>query len=141
MKTLKTKREIATEINIKGTTTVRLDLAERDDFGLISQKIRIDKGFFSDGTPNYDRATIRAFSDRKQFVFHNAFAGISAELTYFDIEEMIAYANAPIVRPDSDVVLVIVDSRLGGYYDPLVLHVNKEGDGFIPEDKDASMWF
>ena len=141
MRTLKTKREIATEINIKGTTTVRLDLAERNRSGLMSQKIRIDKGFYSDGTPKYARATIRAFSDRKKFTFHNAFVGISAELTYFDMEEMVAYANAPIVKPDTDIVLVIVDSKLGKYYDPLVLHVDEKGEGFIPEDRDASMWF
>lgn len=144
MRTLNDRYEIAKEINIKRTTTVRIDLADSDCYGLKSQKITIDNGTFRDGTPYLVHAEIRAYCDEMRFTFSGFSACLSASFGYHDIEEIVEYANAPIVKPDSDVVLAIVDSKTRKAYKPIVLHTAKRVDPhcstpltFIDEDNEA----
>ena len=128
MKTLKDRREIANEINVKRTTAVRIDLADADKYGIKSQKVVIDNGTFSDGIPYRVRAEIRAYADEMKFTFHGFATCIHSDFGYSDIEEMTEYANAPVIKPDSDVVLVIVDSKKRQAYAPCVLHTSKRVD-------------
>lgn len=128
MKLLKDRKEIAREINIKRTTTVRIDLADADSYGIKSQKVVIDNGTFSDGIPYRVRAEIRAYADEMKFTFHGFATCIHSDFGYSDIEEMTEYANAPVIKADSDVVLVIVDSKKRQAYAPCVLHTSKRVD-------------
>lgn len=125
MKTLKDRREIANEINVKRTTAVRIDLADADKYGIKSQKVVIDNGTFRDGTPYLVKAEIRAYCDEMKFTFSGFCTCLSNRFGYSDIEEMIEYANAPVIKPDSDVVLVIVNSKKREAYAPCVLHTSK----------------
>lgn len=145
MRTLKDRCEIAHEINIKRTTTVRIDLADSTEYGLRSQKITIDNGTFKDGTPYMVNAEIRAYCDEMKFTFSQYGTYLSSSFGYQDIEDMIEYANAPIVKPDSDVVLVIVNSKLKKACKPIVLHTSNRVNPncstpltFIDDDNDAS---
>lgn len=128
MKTLKDRREIANEINVKRTTTVRIDLADADEYGLKSQKVLIDNGTFRDGTPYLVKAEIRAYSDEMKFTFSGFSTCLSNSFGYSDIEEMVELANAPVIKPDSDVVLVFVNSKNRKAYAPCVLHTSKRVD-------------
>ena len=128
MKTLKDRREIANEINVKRTTAVRIDLADADEYGLKSQKVLIDNGTFNNGHPYLVRSEIRAYCDEMKFTFKGFCTCLSNSFGYSDIEEMVEYANAPVIKPDSDVVLVIVDSKKRQAYAPCVLHTSKRVD-------------
>lgn len=128
MKTLKDKREIANEINVKRTTTVRIDLADADEYGLKSQKVLIDNGTFNNGHPYLIKAEIVAYYDQMKFTFSRFCTCLSDSFGYSDIEEMAELANAPIVKTDSDVVLVFVNSKKREAYAPCVLHTSKRVD-------------
>lgn len=141
MRTLETKQEIAYEINIKRTPTVRLDLAERGGGAIQSQKILVDDGFYKDGAPKLINATIKAYSDRRKFIIHEEFVGISSQFTYHDAESMLEYANAPVLKADNDFVLYIVDSENHVAYPPIVLRLHKQACRFYIEENDASAWF
>lgn len=125
MKMLTDRKQIAKEINIKRTTTVRIDLAEADEYGIKSQKVLIENGTYSDGTPSYVHAQICAYSDMKEFTFTGGSICLKSDFGYRDIEEMVEYANAPIVKPDSDVVIVVVDSEKQIAFNPIVMHTGK----------------
>lgn len=147
MRILRDRREIANEINIKRTTTVRIDLVDADDYGIKSQVVSIDNGTFKDGTPYLIKAEIRAFADEMKFTFNGFCTCLSDSFSYYDIEEMVEQANAPIIKPDSDVVLVIVNSRTKEMFAPVVLHTGKRINAhcmtpltFIDEDNDAMPW-
>ena len=122
MKILNTNQEIATAINSHKTTVVRIDLADADDYGLVSQPVLIDNGTFRDGFPYLIRSEVRAFTDERKFKFHSGCAYLSDSFGYHDMEELLTYANAPIVKPDSDVILAIVDSKNRQFYKPIIMH-------------------
>lgn len=147
MRILKDRQEIAREINIKRTTTVRIDLADSDDYGIKSQIINIDNETFNDGTPYLIKAEIRAYADNMKFEFSGFGTFLSDSFSYYDMEEMVELANAPIVKTDSDVVLIIVNSRTKQMFAPVVLHTGKRIDAhcitplaFTDEDNDAMPW-
>lgn len=52
MRYLNDKREIAHAINVDRLTTIRVDLADADSYGLVSKNVLIDNGFFKGGTPS-----------------------------------------------------------------------------------------
>ena len=72
------------------------------------------------------RAELRAYNDENSFVFRANGVYISDSFGYSHMEEMLACANAPVVKPDSDVVIAIVDSRQSGLFKPIVLHTSKK---------------
>lgn len=147
MKMLNTKQEIATAINSHKTTVVRIDLADADDYGLKSQPILIDNGTFRDGFPYLIRSKIRAFTDERKFTFCSGCTCLSNSFGYHDMEELLTYANALIVKPDSDVILAIVDSKKRQAYKPIIMHTAKRINQhcstpltFVDEDNDATMF-
>lgn len=147
MRILKDRKEIAKEVNIKRTTTVRIDLADSDEYGIKSQIINIDNGTFRDGTPYLIKAEIRAYCDEMKFTINGFNTCLKDSFSYYDIEEMVEQANAPVVKADSDVVLIIVNSRTKQMLAPVVLHTGKRIDAhcitpltFADEDNDAMPW-
>lgn len=151
MKTLETKQEIAIAINMHEMPVVRIDLADADEYGIKSQKVLIDNGKFrrlnptDPDMPYLVRAEIRAFIDEKKFTFASYGCCLSNTFDYHDMEELLDYANAPIIKRDSDVVLAIVDSRRKVAYKPIILHTRNRVDpncqvplGFTDEDNDAT---
>lgn len=147
MRILRDRREIANEINIKRTTTARIDLADSDEYGIKSQIVNIDNGTFKDGTPYLLKAEIRAYADEMKFTFSGFGTFLSDRFSYYDLEEMVEQANAPVVKADSDVVLIIVNSRTKEMFAPVILHTKKRIDAycmtpleFTDEDNDAMPW-
>ena len=138
MKMLKTKQEIAVAINMHEMPVVRIDLADADE------KFRRLNPTDPD-MPYLVRAEIRAFVDERKFTFASYGCCLSNTFGYHDMEELLDYANAPIIKRDSDVVLAIVDSRRKIAYKPIILHTRNRVDpncqvplGFTDEDNDAT---
>ena len=151
MKMLKTPQEIAVAINMHKMPVVRIDLADADEYGIKSQKVLIDNGKFrrlkptDPDMPDLLPAEIRAYVDEKKFTFTSRGCCLSNMFSYYDMEELLDYANAPIIKADSDVVLAIVDSRRKILYSPIILHTGKHIDPhghtpieFIDKGNDAT---
>lgn len=125
MKMLNTKQEIASTINSHTLPVVRLDLADADAYGIKSQKVLIDNGTFRDGFPYLVHAEIRAYRDERKFTFSSFCCCLTNSFSYHDMEEILVYANAPIIKKDSDVIIAIVDSKNKTVYKPIILHTGK----------------
>ena len=130
MRVLTERTEIATAINGHKMPVITIDLADADEYGLVSQKVLIDNGTFRDGFPYYIKSEVRAYSDRKDFLFDSAYVGLSASFGYSDMKEMLDYRNAPIVKPDEDVIIAIINSKTREAYAPIILHTDKRIDQF-----------
>ena len=135
MKTLENKREIAEYINVKSLTTIRIDLADADSYGIKSQKIRIDNGYFKNHPDHkyYIHAEIRAYHDTHKFEFHSFNSYLTDSFGYYDMEEMLEYSNSPIVKPDSDIVICVVNSVEKKVYKPIILHTSNRINAFCNE--------
>lgn len=116
------RTEIAKAINGHKMPVIAIDLADADEYGLKSQKVLIDNGTYSDGFPYYIRSELRAYSDERKFKFSQGVVGLSASFTYYDMKEMLEYRNAPIVKPDEDVIIAIINSKDNTAFSPVVLH-------------------
>lgn len=51
MKFLETRTEIAKAINFKQYPTIRIDVSETDDYGIVGTHVLIDNGTFRTGEP------------------------------------------------------------------------------------------
>ena len=147
MRIITERTEIAKAINGHKMPVITIDLADADEYGLKSQNVLIDNGTFDDGFPYYIKSEVRAYSDRKDFLFDSACVGLSASFGYSDIKEMLDYRNAPIVKPDEDVIIVVINSKTKEAYAPIVLHTDKRIDAhcstpltFIDKDYDTRGW-
>lgn len=110
MKVLKERTEIAKAINGRKYPVVTIDLAKTDEYGIVSEPVVIDNGTFDDGFPYMIHSEIRCYSDEKNFTFSSGGVCISNSFGYYDVDEMTAYRNAPVIKPDEDVILVIKDT-------------------------------
>jgi hypothetical protein len=147
MKLLTERTEIATAINGHKMPVITIDLADADTYGLKSQKVLIDNGTFRDGFPYYLKCEVRAYADEKKFKFSQGGVGLSASFTYYDMKEMLDYRNAPIVKPDEDVIIAIINSKKKDFFAPMVLHTNKRIDAhcttpltFADDDYSTRPW-
>jgi hypothetical protein len=127
MKFLKDREEIAKAINGREIPVVTLDLVDADEYGLVSEPVAINNGFFRDGFPYMIHAHIRCYSDAKKFTFSSGCVGIHSDFGYTDVMEMLEYRNAPVIEADSDVILVIKDSKEKMCY-ITVMHTSKGVD-------------
>lgn len=125
MKFITERTEIATTINFHKMPVVKMDLANKTEYGIRSEKVLIDNGTFRDGNPYYIKSDIRVYEDEKRFTFHSGCTALTDSFGYSDIVEMLEYANAPIIKADSDFVLVVIDSEKKIAMKPIVLHTGK----------------
>lgn len=130
MKRLKSREEIATAINFKKYPVVTIDVSKRDEYGIVGCPVCISAGFFRTGEPHYVKATCRVYSDEQVLTFTRGGAMIAADFGYRDIEEMLEYANVPIINPDSEVLLVIIDSKKRVAYEPVVIRTSVRADPY-----------
>lgn len=143
MRILNERTEIAKTINGHEMPVITIDLADSDEFGLVSKNVLIDNGVYGDGFPYYIKSEVRAYSDESKFKFSQGCFGLSAEFTYSDMVEILEYRNAPIVKADEDVIIAIIDSKERVAYAPMILHTSKHIDPFCStpltfEDDDYS---
>lgn len=125
MKFLTDRTEIATAINFKRYPVVSIDRAKTDEYGIIGAPVCIDNGFFSDGTPYFIDATLRAYKDDGRLKFTSHGFGIKSDFGYSDMVKMLKYANAPVVKPGQEILVCVIDSKEGLAWPPVLL---KTGD-------------
>lgn len=101
---------IAKALNFGKYPVLTIDLKDRDEYGLVGCKVRVDFGNFSDGEKFYEHAELRVYKDEKVLTFSSYGCCLDANFGYSDIAEMLEYANAPIIKPDQEIIIVITDS-------------------------------
>lgn len=104
------RTEIAKAINGRKMPVVTIDLVEADEYGLKSEPVVIDFGTFDDGFPWMKKAKIRMYADEKKFTFSAGGACITNDFGYSDVMDMLEVRNAPVIKPDEDVLIVVKDS-------------------------------
>ena len=122
MKLLKDRQEIAKAINFGKYPVLSIDLADADDYGLKGCTVRIDAGHFSDGSPYFIDAELRVYSDEKKITTSAGGTYLSADFTYTDYRSIVRKAQAPLIKPDQDVVIAIYDSRTKNAFAPMIVH-------------------
>lgn len=128
MKFIEKRTDIASTINFHKMPIVKMDLANKSEYGLVSEKVNIDNGTFRDGNPYFIHADIRIYRDEQRFTFHRGCTCLHSDFGYYDIEEMLEWANAPIIKADSDFCLVVIDSETKRAWKPMILHTGKRID-------------
>ena len=134
-KMIKERTEIAVAINGRSMPVVKLDIAQVDEYGLKSEPVVIDNGFFPKraGEPEMPymiESEIRIYSDEKRFTFSGECVCLHASFGYSDVEKMLKYRNAPVIKKDSDILIVPMNSRTREVYAPFTLHTGKRINAF-----------
>lgn len=129
MKILKERSEIAIAINDHKMPVITIDLADADEYGLVSCNVCIETKF-RDGTPHFIHSELRAFTDEDKFEFCSYGTCISSDFGYHKIAEMLEWRKAPIIKADEDVLIVVYDSKAKECFEPIVLHTDKKVDAF-----------
>lgn len=125
MKRLTDRSEIAQAINFKKYPVVTIDLAKTDDYGIAGTPVNIDNGTFRSGEPYYIHSVMRAYNDEKVLTFHSGCVCLSNSFTYSDMEDLLTYANAPVIKPDQDILICLIDSAMRQAYAPMIVHTSK----------------
>lgn len=128
MRKLTDRTDIGRVINFKKYPVITIDVSKRDEYGIVGCPVCVDAGFFRSGEPYYVHATCRVYRDKKILQVNSFGACLSNDFGYRNIEEMLQYANAPVIKPDSDVLVVIIDSETRTACAPVVLHTSKNVD-------------
>lgn len=121
MKILRDRQEMAMAMNFGKYPVVEIDLADRDEYGLVSKPVRIDNGTFKDGLPYWIESEIRIFRDEKKIVFRGFGSCLKSSFGYSDIANMVRNANAPLIGKDTEFVLWVHNSETGDCFYPVIL--------------------
>lgn len=140
------RQAVAKAINFGEYPVITIDLADSDEYGLVGSKVRIDNGTFRTGEPYFIRATIHAFNDDQVLTTHSPGVCLHEEYGYSDVEEMIEWAKAPVIKADQDVLVMVIDSKLRCAYNPRIVHTAKHISAHCMtplrfEDADMSEFF
>lgn len=125
IKYLKDRHEIALAINFGKYPVLKIDLADADDYGLKGCKVRIDAGTFKDGAPYVIGATLRVFRDECKLTTSSECCVLTNDFTYYDYTAMVEKAQAPLIKPDQDVVVAVYNSKTKQAYAPVIVHTSK----------------
>lgn len=111
MKRLTGRQEIAAAMNFGKYPVLKIDLKDADEYGLKGSICRIDMGEFRDGSKWYERAELRVYRDEKKITFSAFGCCLAAQYSYSDFMDDLETATAPIVKPNSEIVIAILDSE------------------------------
>ena len=125
MKKLTKRTEIAQAINFGKYPVIKIDLADRDEYGIKGTMVRIDNGTFKSGEPYYIKATIRTFNDENVLTTNSGSSSLVEKITYSDYMYMTDYANAPIIKPNQEILIFLYNSLSKEIYQPAII---KTGD-------------
>lgn len=128
MQILKERTEIAKAINFGKYPVIKIDLSDRDEYGIKGTKVRIDNGTFKSGEAYFINATIRAFSDEKILTISQGCGMLVDRLTYADYMEMIEYANAPIIKANQEILIFVYNSVTKAIYHPVIIKTGNRVD-------------
>lgn len=107
MKFLTDRQEIARAINGREFPVININLADTDEYGVVGETILIDNGTFRDGFPYMIEADIRLYADTKKWTIGQGCIGIHKEFGYTDVMKMATRRNAPVIKADEDIILII----------------------------------
>ncbi len=130
MEILRESKQFCPVINFREMLVVHIDIASRDEYGPKGAPVLINNGYFKNSGNRYlIRAELRAYNDNDYFQFVQYATGISSSFTYHDMEEVLRYANAPVIEPGKKFLLVVTDSAKRRVFNPVVL---KAGENIAP---------
>ena len=116
MKRLTDRKDIAQALNFGKYPVIKIDLADKDSYGIKGTKVRIDYG-----KDYYCHAVIRAYNDTKYLQTNASSTVLSASHGYDDYLDMVDYAAAPIIKANQDIVICLFDSDKKVAYPPVIL--------------------
>ncbi len=122
MKLIKDRQELAMAMNFGKYPVLKIDLADADDYGLKGCKVRIDAGTFRDGLPYIITATLRVYLDECKLTTSADPVCLHADFTYSDYAKMVTNAQAPLIKPDQDVVVAVYDSKNKRAFAAILVH-------------------
>lgn len=125
MKRLQERKEIAKAINFGKYPVIKIDLADKDEYGIKGTKVNIDFG-----GEHFVHAEIRAYNDTKYLTTSSYGSMLSASLSYQDYMKMVEYANAPIIKANQEIVIFLHDSSKKEVYPPAIISTGKKVDRF-----------
>lgn len=125
MKRLTERTEIAKALNFGKYPVIKIDLADRDEYGVKGTKVNIDFG-----GEYFIHAKIRSFSDEKYLKTSAGGTMLKASLGYNDYLEMIEYANAPVIKANQEIVIALIDSEKKEVYAPAIIKTGERIDKF-----------
>lgn len=102
-----------------------IDLSIKDSYGICGTKVCIDNGKFKTGEPYYIHATIRAYDDDKRLVFKQYGDCLHKDFGYSDMERILSYANVPVIKPDQDILICMIDTKKQIAFAPVVAHTGE----------------
>lgn len=124
MKKLNTVQEIAKEVNINLLPTVKIDVSKRDEYGIKGVNVRVFEGYHN-GCPMMTDAEVRVYSDEKILKFSSGGFGIKASYGYYDVIEMYEQSNLPVIKENSQFVLIIENSDKKVIHEAMVVDTYK----------------
>lgn len=128
MKKLSERKEIGKAINFGEYPVIKIDLAEKDDFGIKGTKVRFDIG-----KDYYARGFIRAYKDKGVLVTYLNSTMIKNGYSYNDYLEDIEYANAPIIKEKQEILICLYDSSSKLVFNPVLIYTGDKMDRFCLE--------
>lgn len=125
MKRLTERTEIAKAINFGKYPVIKIDLADRDEYGVKGTKVRIDFG-----GEYFINAKIRSYIDEKYLTISQGATMLSASMSYRDFMEDLEYANAPIIKANQEIVIAMIDSKKEEIYEPVIIKTGEKINKF-----------
>jgi len=125
MKRLTERTEIAKAINFNKYPVIKIDLSERDEYGIKGTKVRFDIG-----EDYFLKGEIRAYNDTKYLVTTSRPAILKKEISYSDYLEDVEYANTPIIKANQEIVIFLYDSEKREIPAPAIIKTGERIDEF-----------
>ena len=136
MKRLTDRTEIAKAINFGKYPVIKIDLADRDEYGVKGTKVNIDFG-----GEYLIHAEIRSYNDTKYLQTHQSGTMLKASIGYNDYIKMLEYANAPTIKADQEIVVVMVNSETKEVYAPAIIKTGNKIDKFCSTPLDLEKFY
>lgn len=116
MKYISGRTEIAKALNFNEHPVVDIDFANEENKiymcgSLVGFKAKVRVPWMYNGKTMYDKSELKWFEDEKRITIGNAGCMLASGFGYQDIEEMVGYANAPILDKNEEFVLVLRNSK------------------------------
>lgn len=125
MKRLTERTQIAKAINFGKYPVIKIDLADKDEYGVKGTKVNIDFG-----GEYFIHATIRSYNDENYLTTTQGATTLKSSLNYGDYLEMIEYANAPVIKANQEIVIALIDSEKKEVYAPAIIKTGERIDKF-----------
>ena len=116
MRCLTERTEVAKALNFNTRPVVDIDFANEENLiymqgELVGFKAKVRVPWTYNGQTLYDKSNLKWFDDEKKITIGNWGCCLSSSFSYQDVEEMVEYANAPILDKNMEFVLVLRNSK------------------------------